>query len=191
MKSSAAKAGRTTEVGQGEEQIIRAEIAARGLPMTRPVYLPGYVCWEHELQHHDPLTDVYSLGLILASLACGLNLNEPDDLESFVGHRRNLFALNSTLHPVLAQIILQMTELDRRRRAQDLPAVVRSLENYREQTVDIEIDLARIPGLHGRDARTRQQAVGSPRNYASDRLFDAFQSVTICSIFARRCRAST
>jgi hypothetical protein len=107
---------RTHEVTDGEEEISRVEIGVRGTALERPVYLPGYVAWEHELAHQDPLTDVHSLGLILASLACGLDLNDPAELESFVTNRRNLFALNQHLHPVLAQAILRMTVLDRQRR---------------------------------------------------------------------------
>jgi hypothetical protein len=163
------EARRTTEVFDGVEQVLRTEIGKRGDPITRPVFLPGYVVWEHELGHHDPLTDVFSLGLILASLACGLNLNEPADLERFVVHRRNLFELNPQLHPVLAQVILRMTELHRHLRAQDLPALLGSLANYRDQAIAFEVDLARLPGLHTRDPRSKSHVVLSKLR---DRLFD-------------------
>ena len=69
--------------------------------ITQPVYLPNYLCWEHVLGHHDPTTDVFSLGLILASLACGLDMADVTQLQRFVSHRTNLFRLNSGLHPVL------------------------------------------------------------------------------------------
>ena len=163
------EARRTTEVFDGVEQVVRAELGKRGEPITQPVFLPGYVAWEHELGHHDPLTDVFSLGLILASLACGLNLNEPADLERFAVHRRNLFELNPQLHPVLAQVILRMTELHRHRRAQDLPALLGSLANYRDQAIAFDVDLARLPGLHTRDARSKSHVVLSKLR---DRLFD-------------------
>ena len=164
-----AESRRTTDVGQGEQQSSRVEIGSRGLPLERPVYLPGYVAWEHEAGHHDPVTDVFSLGLVLASLACGINLNEPTQLEQFVNCRRNLFQLNPNLHPALAQAILRMTELDRRRRPQDLSALLTSLENYRDQAVPFEIDLARLPGLQSRDPKTKAQAV---LMRLRDRLFD-------------------
>ena len=160
---------RTMAVDDGTEQFVRSEIGTRGAPVTRPVYLPGYVSWEHELGHHDPLTDTFSLGMILASLACGLNLNERTDLESFVTNRRNLFALNAQLHPVLAQAILRLTELDRSRRPQDLDSLLRTLENYRDQPCDFEIELARVPGFHVRDRRTRHEVVLSK---LKERLFD-------------------
>lgn len=160
---------RTTEVADGSQRIVRSEIGTRGTPVTRLVYLPGYVSWEHELGQHDPLTDAFSLGLILASLSCGLNLNEPADLESFVANRRNLFALSPRLHPVLAQAIMRLTDLDRRKRPQDLTGLLRTLENYRDQPVDFAIDLARVPGFQTRDRHTRHEIVLSK---LKERLFD-------------------
>ena len=35
------------------------------VPLTRPVYLPGYLPWEIELGQHDPLSDIFVLGLVL------------------------------------------------------------------------------------------------------------------------------
>ncbi|HND52321.1 MAG TPA: DUF4011 domain-containing protein, partial [Pirellulaceae bacterium] len=153
----------------GDARWTSSELGTRGEPVVRPVFLPGYVAWEHELGHHDPLTDIHSLGLILASLACGLNLCEPRDLELFVTHRRNLFALRPQLNPVLARAILNTTELDRRRRVQDLPALLHALANYREQQLDFEIDLARTPGFRARDPKTKQDVVLTKLR---DRLFD-------------------
>jgi predicted DNA-binding WGR domain protein len=164
------EARRTVAGGDdGEELLINAEVAERGAPITRPVYLPGYVSWEHEVGHHDPLTDIYSLGLLLASLACQLDLTEPEALATFVAHRRNLFALRPDLHPVLAQAVARMTELDRHRRAQDLPALLQSLESYRDQSVSFAVDLARQPGFRQRDRQGRQQLVLARLR---DRLFD-------------------
>ncbi len=163
------EARRVTDVVDGEERIARLDIGERGTPIVRPVYLAGYVAWEHEVEHHDPLTDVFSLGMLLASLACQLNFSEPADLETFVVHRRNLFGLNPRLHPAIAQVIMRMTGLGRHQRAQDLPALLESLENYREQTISLEIDLARIAGFRNRDPRTKQQVILTKLR---DRLFD-------------------
>lgn len=160
---------RAIEVNDGIGEVVRADIGSRGVTLARPVYLPGYVSWEHELEHHDPLTDAFSLGLILASLSCGLNLNEPAELEKFVANRRNLFALNPRLHPVVAQALLRLTELDRRKRPQDLAALLHALENYREQRVDFAIDLARMPGFQTPDRRTRHEVILSK---LQERLFD-------------------
>jgi len=169
---------RTVDLGTGEEVVASADVAVRGSFLQRPVYLPGHVSWEHELEHHDPLTDIFSLGMLLASLACGIDLNEPGELERFVVHRRNLFVLNANLHPTLAQAILRMTELDRHRRGQDLPAILASLENYRDQSVDFSIDLARLPGLHSRDVKTKTSTVLARLR---DRLFDISRRNTLLS----------
>lgn len=159
----------TIDLRTGENDYRSAEVGERGAALKHPLFLPGYVAWEHELDHHDPLTDIFSLGLILASLACGVDLNEPDELDHFVLHRRNLFALKSDLHPALAQAILRMTELDRHRRVQDLPALLASLENYRDQPLDLSFDLALLPGLQARDNDSRTSAI---LTRLRDRLFD-------------------
>ncbi|MCA9051620.1 MAG: DUF4011 domain-containing protein, partial [Planctomycetaceae bacterium] len=105
-------------------------------------YVPGYVCWEHLIGHHDPVTDTFSLGLLLASLACGIDLTDSDEHSSFVTHRRNLFRINPQVHPVIARSVVVMTELDRHRRPPDLKSLLLTLENYRDQAVDFETDLA-------------------------------------------------
>ena len=160
---------RTTDVGEGEQKILNLAIGDREAKITRPVYLAGYITWEHQLGHHDPLTDVFSLGMILASLALGLDLSDPNDLENFVAARENLFAIAPDLHPVLARAIVRMTEIDRHRRAQDLTALLHSLENYRDQEVDFDFDLARVAGFREKDSRTKQHVVLSK---LKERLFE-------------------
>jgi hypothetical protein len=105
------------------------------------------VAWEHRAGHHDQLTDVFSLGLILASCACALDLTEPEDLEVFVRNRDNLFALNQQLHPVVASMIVQMTELNRHRRVQTVDLVVQRLRRYRDQAADYVVDFSRLKGF--------------------------------------------
>ena len=164
-----AESRRTTDLDLGREQIVDLRIGRRGEELTKPVYLPGYIGWEHEIGHHDPLTDVFSLGLLLASLACGLDLNVPEELESFVAHRGNLFELNRTLHPVLARAIARMTELDRHRRPQDLEALSRGLENYRDQSVELAFDPLLAGGFSRRDLKGKRQLVLAR---LQDRLFE-------------------
>ena len=158
----------TDDIG-GEAAIRDLSIAERGAEITRPVYLPGYVSWEHEIGHHDPLTDVFSLGLVLASLSCALDLRDKEDLKRFVKHRSNLFALSVQLHPVLARAAVRMTELDRHRRPQDLRGVLRALENYREQNVDLDLELARSGAFRETNRKTRQQLI---LNALKQRLFE-------------------
>ena len=160
---------RTVDVNEFEQSARSAEIGSRDQVPERPMFLAGYVAWEHLLDHHDPLSDVFCLGLTLASLTCALDLNDPIDVERFVGHRRNLFAINEHLHPAIAQAIMRMTELQRRRRPQDLSSILSSLENYRDQTIAWDVDLARLPGLRSQDVLTRKQALLS---LLRNRLFD-------------------
>src|ERR1700735_2410434 len=48
-----------------------------------PAYLPGYRSFELSLGHHDPLTDILCLGLILGGMALGQDLYDADDLQRF------------------------------------------------------------------------------------------------------------
>lgn len=104
----------------------------------RPSYLTGYRSWEIENGHHDPLTDIYLLGLILASLATGLDFHDREQLETFTGARRDLQRLNSRLHPVLVRAIERMTALERFDRAQDLRSLCDALDNYRRIGSDFD-----------------------------------------------------
>lgn len=136
------------------------------VPITRPVYLPGPLSWEKLAGHHDEITDVFLLGLVLASLACGLDFADENDLQNFVVHRRNLFALNARLHPVVAAVILEMTELNRHERATDVEAMATRLRTWRDQPLGLDIDRA-LAGASG--AVPRRKAVFS---HLRDRLFD-------------------
>ncbi|MCI4666418.1 MAG: AAA domain-containing protein [Neomegalonema sp.] len=128
-------------------------IGPRGETPTEPVFVPDYRCWEHVIGNHDPLTDIFSLGMIAASVALGLNFTEDRDLAAFVAHRRQLMQLNGRLHPVVAQVITQMTELDRRRRIQDLRAAISALENHRQTAASAEVAAeARSEALPREDA---------------------------------------
>lgn len=135
-------------------------------PLARPAYLPGYRAWEHRLGHHDAASDILCLGQVLASLSCGLDFCAHEDLRLFVAHRDNLFRLQERLHPVVAGVIVEMTQLDRHRRAQDLPSVIRRLETYREQPQDLS--LGRL-GAAGDSVVARRRAV---QVHLRDRLFD-------------------
>jgi hypothetical protein len=149
----------TLEVNEGQETVVSLQIGQRGEDISRPVYLPGYVSWEHEIGHHDPLTDTFCLGLILDSLTCGLDLGDPEVLALFVNRRRNLFDLSRNLHPVLAKAVTRMTELDRHRRPQDLSALLHTLENYRDQDIDFDYELARSAGFLEKDTRGKRRTV--------------------------------
>jgi predicted DNA-binding WGR domain protein/MoxR-like ATPase len=163
------RAERTADVDTGTVQVSNLEIGQAGQEITRPVYLPGYLCWEHVVDHHDELTDIFSLGLLLASLACGLDFRDTEDLERFADYRENLFALNNRLNPVLASVIGQMTHLNRHRRAQDLGNLIRRLEHYREQAADFDTTFSSLKGF-------KESALAGKRTliqaHLRDRLFE-------------------
>ncbi len=155
----------TTDLDSAHTESSDLSVSATGEGFTEPVYLPGYVSWEHAIGHHDALTDIFSLGLLLASVACGLDFTGPAELEQFSVRRRNLFALNSRLNPVVAGAIAEMTELNRHRRAQDLASLIRRLQNYREQVLDADVAFDRIAGF-------RESPVSGKRRLIQARLRD-------------------
>ncbi len=135
--------------------------------ITRPVFLPGYRSWEHAVGHHDELTDVFSLGMLLGSVACGLDFTDPHELETFVVNRSNLFNIHQRLNPVVAAVIVEMTELDRRRRAPDLGQIISRLDNYRDQPLNRDFEKS--------DAFKKSNLAGRRRliqSHLRDRLFE-------------------
>ncbi len=142
-----------------EQTIVNLQFEQTEAEVSRPVYLPRYAVWEHSIGHHDPATDVFSLGMILASLACRFDFHELEDLELFVESRTNLFKIRPDLHPLLARTIERMTELDRRERPTDLATILDSLENFGQQQVDFQLELDCIQGFNTKDLETKQQIV--------------------------------
>src|SRR5215813_6831562 len=134
----------------GGVSVVDEEIADRNEGKARRAYYPDYIAWEQQAGHHDQLSDVFVLGLILGSLALRLPLTEPEALRTFVRSRNDLLRLNPRLHPVLSQIIEKMTELDRRKRPQDLRQIAKAL---REQFSCRDPD--RRPAHYGADLAAR------------------------------------
>lgn len=161
------ESARETDIDTFAQDITNLDIGSAEADISRPVYLPGYTTWEHAIGHHDELTDVHSLGLILASMACGLDFSDAEDVSLFANSRANLFALARRLHPVLASVITEMTELHRGRRAQDLPSIIRRLETYRDQPVDV--DLTTLPGLEKGSKKDKRSVI---QTHLRDRLFE-------------------
>ncbi|MFT7580271.1 MAG: putative DNA-binding WGR domain protein [Myxococcota bacterium] len=137
--------------------------------LGQPRYLRGFTAWEYAVNHHDPLTDVFSLGMLLASVACGLDFTETRDLERFVDHRKNLFQISERLNPVIASVIVRMTEVDRHARVQDLPTVIKLLENYRDQPLRPGLDFSSMPGFIEAKAVGRRHLV---QRRLQERLFE-------------------
>jgi predicted DNA-binding WGR domain protein len=158
---------RETDIDTFSQNVTNLDVGSADAEITRPVYLPGYTAWEHVIGHHDELTDVFSLGLIFASLACGLDFTDAEDVSLFANSRTNLFALSRRLHPVLASVITEMTELHRGKRSQDLPSLIRRLETYRDQPVDI--DITSLPGLEKGSKKDKRAII---QTHLRDRLFE-------------------
>lgn len=148
---------------RGESLDVHRETDA--LP-SKPIFLVDLGSWELALGHHDEITDVFQLGQILACLACGLDFHDIDDLELFVAHRRDLFRLNQRLHPVVANVIVEMTQLNRHDRAKDLSELVRRLETWRDQPVSLDVERVLADQ---RGTISRRAALMS---HLRDRLFD-------------------
>lgn len=153
----------------GNEDHETLEVIGPNDPVERPAHVVGYQSWEHLLGHHDPLTDHYSLGMLLASLVCGLDFADAPKLRSFAAGRRNLFLVFREVNPVVARCITRLTEPSRHRRAQELASVIRLLENYRDQDVDAGFDASQIKGFHAADPKGRGQLILSRLR---ERLFE-------------------
>lgn len=138
-------------------------------PLTKPRYIVGYSTWELELGHHDPLTDIHQCGLVLASLAFGLDLHRMEDLERFVDARDNLFVLDDSVHPALVSVIEECTRLYREDRPRSLDEVIVRLKNYRDIDPDRYADLTDTAGFRQQDINTRDHWILAKLR---SRLFD-------------------
>ncbi len=162
-----AESRRTADVDEGSLTVSDLRVGGAADAISKPVFLPDYQCWEHAVGHHDQLTDVFSLGQLLASLVCGLDFSDPGELEMFATHRTNLFRLNARLNPVFASTILHMTELNRHKRAPDLAQMISRLEHYREQPADLNFN--RLHGFKDSGPSGRRHMIHS---HLRDRLFE-------------------
>ena len=143
-------------------------IAEPGQAPDRPLFYPNYGSWERALGAHDALVDIFHLGLIMASLATGLDFRSRDEFNTFVQHRTNLLRLNPRLHPAVARIITDMTEPARANRAADLSALIDLIDDYRSVEVDDARSKAReLANLD--DPNVRRQLT---QEYFRNRLFE-------------------
>jgi predicted DNA-binding WGR domain protein len=138
-------------------------------PLLYPAYLPGYCSYEQLLGHHDPQTDIFCLGLVLGSMAMGLDLYDTEDLRVFAQRRTNPSLYYPRVHPSLGRLISEMTELDRSRRSQDLYDVIQRLEHYRDYDPEKQTDLTQIAGWVHKEIKERETFI---LNKLRNRLFD-------------------
>ena len=164
-----AESRRVADVDQATLTVTDQRVGSPESDLTRMVFLPGYRCWEQAVGHHDELTDIFSLGQLLGSVALGLDFTDEGELSLFAVNRSNLFAVNARLNPVLASTIVQMTELNRHKRAQDLGQVISRLENYREQSVDFDTHLFQRRDFQESPVTGKRRLIQS---HLRDRLFE-------------------
>ena len=157
----------TTDIDSASLAVCDAGLGAGDGAITQPVFLPGYRSWEYAIRHHDELADIFSLGMLLASLACGLNFTDVAQLEIFTVNRTNLFGVNRRFNPVVASVVVQMTELNRHKRAPDLAQMISRLENYREQPE--EFDFNRIQDFKESGLTGKRRLIQA---HLRDRLFE-------------------
>ncbi|HXB32065.1 MAG TPA: DUF4011 domain-containing protein, partial [Puia sp.] len=132
-------------------------------------YVRGYRCYEFDFDHHDPLTDIFCLGLVAGSMALGLNLYEDENLQEFARVRVNPSGHRPRIHPTLGRLVTEMTELDRNRRSQDLYDIIRRLEHYRDYTPEKQLDPSQIAGWLQKELKERDAFI---LNKLRSRLFD-------------------
>lgn len=139
------------------------------LPVKHPAYIPGYQSYEMLLQHHDEQTDIFCLGLVLGSVAMGLDLYDEKDLALFVSHRSHPSRYKPKIHPAIGTLITEMTELDRKKRTQDLYEAIHRLEHYRDFDPEKQLDLAEVAGWVHQARNERNDFI---LNKLRNRLFD-------------------
>lgn len=160
---------KTFEEGQVFQEVSLTKVHLDDSPIKGPVFLPHYNVWEHRLGHFDPLSDIFVLGLVLATLAYQLNLGEKEDLERFVARQKQLYFFNTALHPTVHNVIFEMTQLYREDRLQNLEEAIVKLRNYREYNPENTVDLTETEGFRNQETDTRSQWILSK---LKNRLFD-------------------
>ncbi|HUA66093.1 MAG TPA: AAA domain-containing protein [Alphaproteobacteria bacterium] len=162
-----AEARITADIDQSSLKVSDLGVNKDDSAITKPMFLPDYRSWEQAVGHHDELTDIFSLGMLLASVACGLDFTDPDELETFTVNRTNLFGVNHRLNPVVASVIVQMTELNRHKRAPDLAQMISRLEHYRDQAA--ELNFNRLDGFKESGPAGKRRMI---QTHLRDRLFE-------------------
>ncbi|MEO6254784.1 MAG: AAA domain-containing protein [Ferruginibacter sp.] len=137
--------------------------------LKHPAFIKGYNCFEILVGHHDAQSDIFCLGLILGSMALGLDLYDEDDVNLFAQYRINPVQFNERIHPTISTLIREMTELDRQNRTQDLYDVILRLQHYRDYDPEKQTDLSSVAGWVNKPLKERSQII---LNKLRNRLFD-------------------
>jgi predicted DNA-binding WGR domain protein/DNA polymerase III delta prime subunit len=157
-------------VDEGTYQVDDLQVQFNGNEdMQVPAFIEGYQCFETTIGHHDARTDIFCLGLVLGSIALGLDLFDEEDLKLFAQYRTNPVQFNQRIHPTVSSLIREMTELDRKKRSQDLYEVIQRLQHYRDYDPEKQSDLSAIGGWVNKELKERSQFI---LNKLRNRLFD-------------------
>ncbi|BDS07076.1 DNA helicase [Oceaniferula spumae] len=157
------------DLNEGTLESTNKRIWSDDTAPPQPCYVTHYRSWEHLCGQHDALTDIFSLGMLLAALATGLDLATEEGLETFADGRDSIHSLCPRLHPVVASAILRMTELRRSDRVQDLRILISYLKNYRDQKPTDDLNLINEPGFVSAPLNDRRQMIHAKLR---DRLFE-------------------
>ncbi|GEP98600.1 AAA domain-containing protein [Chitinophaga cymbidii] len=136
--------------------------------LQHAAYIPGYRSYEMLLGHHDEQTDIFCLGLVLASVALGIDLHDPQGLDAFVEQRLHPLRF-ARIHPAVGTLITEMTMLHRAQRTQDLQEAIHRLEHYRDFDPEKQLDLGQVAGWVYQERKERQAFI---LNKLRNRLFD-------------------
>jgi predicted DNA-binding WGR domain protein len=159
-----------TDVDEGSSNMENLQVRFnKEEPLVYPAFIKGYTCFEIELGHHDAQTDIFCLGLVIGSMALGLDLYEEEDLKLFALYRKSPVHYNNRIHPTISSLIAEMTELDRNKRSSDLYDIIQRLKHYREFDPEKNTDLSNIAGWVNKELKERSQFI---LNKLRNRLFD-------------------
>lgn len=159
-----------TDIDSGVQSVKNLKVHLQiNEPILHPAYVPGYLCYEHLIGHHDAQTDIFCLGLILGSITLELDLYDPEDISVFADQRTNPVRFNSRIHPTISSLITEMTELDRSKRTSDLYDVIHKLKHYRDFDPLRQTDLSNVAGWVNKELIDKNQIVLSKLR---NRLFD-------------------
>jgi len=161
--------GETTDLDSQDVKHTDLDLAINISDISKPVYIPNYKCWDYEKGHYDPITDIFQLGQILASIAFNLDFRRYEEIKSFVSARKSLYFLNKELHPTIHSVIYEMTNLYREDRTKNLDEVITKLKNYREYNPENYIDLTQTEGFRNQDVSDRNDWILAK---LKNRLFD-------------------
>ena len=158
------------DISKSKAFIINLQVQANtNEQIKHPVYLPGYVCYEIRIGHHDAQTDIFCLGLILGSVVMGLDLYDVEDLSQFAAYRNQPAGLNSRMHPTICALVTEMTELIRTDRSRDLQEIIQRLKYYRDYDPQKQTDLSSLAAFQIKKPSDRKTFILSKLR---NRLFD-------------------